>query len=1058
MELDRRNLIALGLAAVGTVSPPAMGRGALTRRFAILDLRVDGLTEPLATGDRVPHFSWKLAGSSAGLRQSAYRVTVARSAVDLATGRNLVWDSGRVTSAETFDIRYGGAPAAPRTRLWWRVESWVAGEQRSVASRPSFWETGLVSPSDWSAQWLACETATARRDREAGLHWITGSGMVRVDQERAFRTVLLADAPETAELLVSGSHVAGVWLNGLPLVAQQDDPVSWTTMAVYPLPLLAGRNAIAVEVKRVGGFGTPPPILAAIVRRGPISRATTAEGWKTSLAGAAQWRERDFDDSGWEPAIPVATKPVGEPWPTYPAVLLRHDFRAKGAVRSARLYATALGVYEAWINGQRVGDARMAPEFTDARKHILYQAYDVTALVRGGENAIGLWVGDGWYGSEYSNGSRFAFGPAPCRVRAQLELGYEDGSTEIVETGDGWATAPSPILSSEIYDGEIYDARLDQPGWATAGFTAAGWRAADRAEPPAVPIEPQRCPPIRVTKVLQPVKISEPLPGVHVADFGQNFAGWPRLRVRGPAGTRVELRFGEVLKPSGEVDQANLRTAWARDIYILGGRGEEVWEPRFTYHGFRYVELRGLPGPPDADTIAGLVGHTDLRIAGAFRVGDQVIQQFWRNSVWSQRSNFFGLATDCPQRDERLGWMGDAAVFWPAAAYNMDVEAFTARVMTDVRHGQSQKGAFPDVIPPFQPGLSLSSPGWADAGVILPHTAWRQYGATGVVTENWDAMERYLALILANNPDHLWKKSRGADYGDWLAVDAKQPGDPTTPKDLIGTAFWAADAMMMAEMAEAIGRPADAARYRALFESIRAAFVDAYVQADGTIGNGSQTSYVLPIRFGLLTPGARAEAGRRLAADIARRGDRLSTGFLGTPHILDALAATGQERAAVTLLLQRGYPSWGYMVEQGATTMWERWNSDHGDLSMNSYNHYAFGAIGAFLYRRIAGIDPAQPGFRHVRIAPIFDRRLKGAGADYHSVMGPIRTDWRYEGDGLRLDVSLPPNVTGEVTLPGRAGRIRLGRQPLTGRAVTARGATTQVRIGPGDHSFVVTA
>ena len=272
-------------------------------------------------------------------------------------------------------------------------------------------------------------------------------------------------------------------------------------------------------------------------------------------------------------------------------------------------------------------------------------------------------------------------------------------------------------------------------------------------------------------------------------DFGQNFAGWPRLKLQAAAGTRIEMRFAEVLKPSGEVDQSNLRSAFARDVYILKGEGEEVWEPRFTYHGFRYVELHGLAQPPTEDTLQGLVGHNDLTLTGAFRVGAPVIQQFWRNSVWSQRSNFFGLPTDCPQRDERLGWMGDAEVFWPAAAFNMDVQAYTARVMGDVRHDQAASGGFPDVIPPFAPGLSLSSPGWADAGVILPHTCWRQYGDTGVIGDNWDAMQRYMAWILKSNPDLIWAKSRGADYGDWLAVDAKQPGDATTPKDLVGTAI-----------------------------------------------------------------------------------------------------------------------------------------------------------------------------------------------------------------------------------------------------------------------------
>jgi len=669
---------------------------------------------------------------------------------------------------------------------------------------------------------------------------------------------------------------------------------------------------------------------------------------------------------------------------------------------------------------------------------------------------LGLWVGDGWYGSEFSAGSRFSFGAAPCRILAQLELSYADGSSDIIGTGEGWTTAPSAILSSEIYDGEVYDARLERRDWSEPGASGEGWRVAENAPRPTVAVEPQIAPPIRVTRDMTPLAISQPRPGVYVVDFGQNFAGWTRLAVRGAAGTRIEMLFAEFLSPTGEVDQSNLRTAFARDTYILKGEGEEVWEPRFTYHGFRYVELRGMPYPPTKETLIGLVAHNDLPVTGAFRIGDPVIAAFWRNSMWSQRSNFFGLPTDCPQRDERLGWMGDAEV-WPAAAFNMNVGAYSARVIEDVRHGQSKAGGFPDVIPPFMPTFQTSSPGWADAGIVLPYTVWRRYGDTGIINVNWDAMDRYMAYILERNPDHVWRKSRGADYGDWLAVDARNPGDATTPKDLIGSAYWAADATMMCEMAAAIGRSADAARYRALFASIRDAFAQEYVRPDGLVGNGSQTSYILPIRFNLLESRLRAEAGRRLAANITARGNKLSTGFLGTPHILDALADTGQEKTAISLLLQRDYPSWGYMVEKGATTMWERWNSDGDDQSMNSFNHYAFGAITDFLFRRIAGIAPLEPGFRRVRIAPICDRRLGYGGADYVSVAGVIKSDWRFGDDGLTLTVELPPNVRGEVILPGAMHKIRRNRLALRpSRSVVEESGTTRVAVNAGSNRFTV--
>jgi len=1016
MHLNRREAIGAGLAGAGMALAPLENWAKPDSAPRIEAARTCGLVDPLALGDLPPRFSWRLADSTTGARQLAWRVTVARSAEDLSAGRDLLWDSGRVSSGQCLDVAYGGPALPSRSRAVWQVEVWTG--HGSLKSAPAVWETGLASPSDWQAEWLASETPVARTDRLAGMHWIAGNETPKAGASRHFRWTL--DHPGgPAELCLSAHETVGLWLNGKPLPAPrgvpQDGPVRWAQMAVYPVMLAKGRNILAVEVRREVGFGVAPPVLAALLRHGPAlgERLTSlSPGWKVSNEAAEGWHWPAFDDAGWTDANPATgSLPIGTPWPIYPANLLRKSFALNGKVRAARLHATALGAYEARINGAPVDDRKLAPEFTDPSKRVLFQTYDVTANLREGDNLLAFTVADGWYGSKFSQNGRFCFGPAPCRLKAQLEIDYADGRREVIATGTGWQIAEAPVRAASIYDGEVHDARIDP----------VDWRAAETIEAPSVAVEPQRCPPIRVGEVRRPVATRRLSAGRYVLDFGQNFAGWPRLSVEATAGTQVEMRFAELIKADGSADQSNLRTAWQRDIYIAAGKGREVWEPRFTYHGFRYIEVSGVPDDPSRWSIEGLVGHQDLDLTGELRVGDPVVQKFWENAVWSQKSNFFGLPTDCPQRDERLGWMGDAEVFWPAAAFNMDVGAYTARVMEDVRHSQSAKGGFPDCIPPFVPTVSLSSPGWADAGIVLPWTAWRQYGDTGVIAANWQAMERYMDWLLATNPDHLWAKARGADYGDWLAVDAStaNPGEATTPKDLIGTAFWAEDARMMADMAEATGHAAAAAKYRALFDAIRQAFAAAYVKPDGSVGNGSQTGHVLAIRFGLLSPEGAAEAGKRLAADIARRGNHLSTGFLGTPHILDALALSGQEDMAVTLLLQRSKPSWGYMVEQGATTMWERWNSDEGDVGMNSRNHYAFGAIGAFLFRRIAGIAPLEPGFAKVAVAPIMDPRLGSGGATYRSVRGPIRTDWTAKDGRFRLDVELPPGVAGEVRLPG---------------------------------------
>lgn len=1025
MLINRREAIKGGVVAASlTAAPAALAAAAPARGPGVTMLRVCGLDNPLAIGDLPPRLSWQNAGFS----QTAYRVRVGRRADLLAAGNDLLWDSGRVASTQTLDIAYQGPALTPGEQAVWQVEVWDDRGSPARRSEPAVWETGI---GPWQGEWLAAETPTARLDRPAGLHWITGEGQLKPDADRAFRWTLESPVAGPAELCLSAHETQGVWHDGQPLAASSPEPVSWTQMAVYPVELKAGRNFIAVAVRRKVGFGVAPPVLTALLRLGDdlAERRTSADaGWRSTVDTAAGWQAPDFDDSGWQPAQPAkGALPIGQPWPAYPAVRLRRQFSLPGPVRRARLHATALGCYAAMLNGRAVGDARLSPEFTDPSQRVLYQTHDVTALLVQGENCLGFEVADGWYGSKYSTSGRFAFGPAPCRLIAQLEIELADGTRQVIATGPDWQIGPSPVLSASLYDGEAYDARLEQPGWSRPGVTGAGWRAAEPAPAPqGVAIDPQRCPPIRMREVLPAVAVNRLGPGHYVVDFGQNFAGWPRLTVAAPAGARIELRMAELLKADGRVDQANLRTALARDSYVAAGRGREVWEPRFTYHGFRYVELTGVPDERAAWTLEGLVGFQDLALTGDFRIGDPVIRKFWQNSVWSQKSNFFGLPTDCPQRDERLGWMGDAQVFWPAAAFNMDTQAFTARVCEDQRAAQRRNGGFVDCIPPFVPGAVSSSPGWADAGIVLPHTAWRQYGDTGVVDANWTAMTRYMDWIAASNPGHLWEKSRGFDYGDWLAVDAPDhnPGLPTTPKDLIATAHWARNAAMMAAMARGTGR--DPAPWDALFQRIASAFNAAYVRADGAVGNGSQTSQVLAIRFGLLDAATRQAAGRHLAADIVRRGNHLSTGFLGTPHILDALADAGQADMAITLLLQRSFQSWGYMVEQGATTMWERWNSDRGDVGMNSRNHYAFGAIGDFLFRRIAGIDPAEPGFAKVRIAPLMTQRLGSGGATYRSVRGPIRTDWTVKAGRFRLDAELPPGVSGDVQLPAPGGQMRL--------------------------------
>ena len=1044
------------VAGAGAAAAP-LGGGAVAASPSarIAGLRVDYIDRPLGLESARPRFSWRLDGKAVGLRQTAWRVQAAASESQLAAGP-WVWDSGRVEGGKSFDIAWAGPSLAARQHVVWRVCVWIQGRAEPLVSAASSFEMGLLTPDAWKADWIAAPDAEAEADRKAGMLWVFGNTPAD-PRPRRFRLKFdLPEAPVKAELLVTGKdELTAVWLNGTDL-AQPDWKPLWGTMrSLDPLASLkGGANVLGVEIAtKPEALPKTPAVFSALLRvtlsDGRVLRIVSNTDWKTRPAEGADWTS----DAGWTGTGSAQPWGFSPPWPARPAALLRRDFTVGKPVAHARLYATALGGYEAHINGKRVGTGLLAPESTDFRKRALYQIHDVTGLIRKGDNAIGAILADGWYASGFSwNVGRYSFGPPPNRLRAQLELTYADGTVEIIGTDEAWKAGAAPILSSEIYDGERHDARLEQAGWAAPGFAAADWKAAYKVETPAIALDAQPGPPIRETQRLKPVSVKTVAPGVHVYDFGQNFAGWARLKVKAAAGTRVQMRFAEVVKPDGSVDMANLRGARCTDVYTTKGQGTETWEPRFTYHGFRYVELTGYPGAPPKDAIEGVVIHSDCGLTGALKTSDPIIDKVWRNAVWSQRSNLVGLPTDCPQRDERLGWMGDAQVFWNTASYTMDVDAFTRRFMADARVAQSKDGSFPDVTPfPF---TWEGAPGWADAGVILPWTVWRQYGDTGVIDENWAAMEAWLKHIGDANPDFVWRNKRGIDYGDWLSPDAADPKAPTTPKDLIGTAFWAWDAELMTQMARATGRTAEAERYAKLRADIVAAFRKAFVRPDGGVGNDSQTSHILALRFGLLPDDLRAASVGRLGADIEKRGNRLSTGFLGTPYILDALADHGREATAVALLRQTAFPSWGYMVEKGATSMWERWNGDTGDVAMNSYNHYAFGAVAGFLYRRLAAIEPLTPGFEQIRIRPLNDARLPTGGGTYDSVMGRISTDWTRTAAGFELAVTIPPNARAEVHLPG--SRVSENGKPVgeAGAVRVLRRENNSVVIATGSGSF----
>ena len=766
-----------------------------------------------------------------------------------------------------------------------------------------------------------------------------------------------------------------------------------------------------------------------------------------------------------------------------------------------------------------MGDARFAPGWTDYQKRAYYQTYDVTEMLRSGRNALGVWVADGWFAGYLGLGlnggvgverlGRYNYGKTPA-VMAQLEIEYADGSHEIVGTDASWkVTGDGPVREADLLMGEFFDARKFQPAWANAKFDDANWSPAilarDNGQPEATfyeyanPITPggkrtlekhavqlgfKRPPllqsfpglPVRITEEIKTVAVATLTNGVHIFNLGQNIAGVVRLRVKGPAGTKIQLRYGEMLKQDGTLMTENLRFARATDFYILRGDADgETWTPRFTYHGFQYVELTGLPGKPTKDAITGLVLHSDTPLTSNFECSDPVMNRLFKNVVWTQRANFVDLPTDCPQRDERLGWTGDAQIYVRTATYNADVAAFYTKWLRELMESQRPSGAFPDFAPyPFQFALDFGT-AWTDVGIICPWTIWQAYGDTRVIERCWPNMVKFLDWRQSTSSNYLGIV-HGNNWGDWLSSGTK------TPLDYIDTVYFAHSTRLMAEMAQAIHRPDDAAKYTALLQKIKTAFHEKYVRPDGSLTVDNQTTYALALDLDLLPPELRAQSGKILA-DKIRNGETktesgMTTGFLGTRPLLPVLSAVGEHDLAVKHFQSRKFPSWGYEVEQGATTIWERWDGytkEHGfdgksgkqNAQMNSFSHYSFGAVCEWMFSRLAGIQSDGPAYKKIIIRPLPpkpgsnpDREpINWVKAHTDSIHGRIASEWRQTKGKFELNVEIPANTTATVFIPAHpAESITEGGQSLAkAKGVTllrVEGGQAVLAVGAGKYRF----
>ena len=698
------------------------------------------------------------------------------------------------------------------------------------------------------------------------------------------------------------------------------------------------------------------------------------------------------------------------------------------AIRRARIYATAHGVYELELNGVRVGDQELAPGWTAYESRLRCQTYDVTELLAPGANAVGAWLGDGWWRGHLGWDGRKDLYGSELGVLVQLEIEYTDGERQVVASGPDWMAADSPIRSSDLYNGEDFDARLLDSAWSTAGADTTGWAPVAVRELDVATLVAPDGPPVRHVESLAVQEVLTSPSGKTILDFGQNLVGRLRLRVTGSAGDVVTLRHAEVLE-HGELATGPLRAAKATDTYTLAGGGEESWAPRFTFHGFRYAEITGWPGDLDPAAVTAEVLHSDMERTGWFAASDPLVDRLHENVVWGMRGNFVDVPTDCPQRDERLGWTGDLQVFAPTAEYLYDSAGFLTSWLKDLAAEQQRYGGTTMVVPAITTGYQGPMAGWADAATVVPWTLYRAYGDVEVLRTQFDSMATWVdEVTAAAGEDRVW--SAGFQFGDWLdpTAPAGRPEAAQTYPEIVATAYFARSARIVADAAALIGREEEAARYGALADDVATAFHREYVSRSGRVLSDSATAYALALQFDLIADSAeRSRAADRLAEIVRGNGYKISTGFIGTPLICDALSANGHADAAYRLLLQTENPSWLYPVKMGATTIWERWDSLLPDGTVNpsgmtSFNHYAFGAVADWMHRVVAGLAPAEPGYRRLRIAPQPPRRgLTEASARLRTPYGDASSGWTLEDGELQLTVTVPVGATGEVVLPSGA-------------------------------------
>ncbi len=989
-----------------------------------------------------------------GQKQTAYQILVASSEAGLKASKGDWWDSGKVESEQSVLVRYRGKALGAHAECFWRVRVWDKDGEPTAWSKPAGWTMGLLDASGLEAKWIGLDGQDVTAYLQ-GTSWIWHPTETEPEKTAApatnhFRRVVTIPGGrkiKRALFQYTGDNECRGWINGRDLGARNHyRTVKWNDITTRIEPGqtyvfgLTGRNLGANKPAGVVGLLT-----IEFASGEPLVIRTDAH-WKVSNREENAWNTLGFDDSNWvAPKVlgPVGMQPWGEVRTAEDRCLtgrwLRKEFAVEKKVRRATAYFCGLGLSELWLNGAKIGEAMLSPALSQYDKRVFYVTYDVTKQLRRGANAIGAVLGGGRFCSDRSKVYAGTVNFGWPKMLLHLRIEHADDSVSDIVSDEFWKlTTDGPILSNGEFDGEEYDARKEFPNWSRPGFNDSAWQEVNLVSAPGGQLAAQMIEPIRVTQKLKPISINEPRPGMFIFDMGQNMVGWCKLKVRGPAGTKVQLRHAETLKRDGTLYMANLRGAQATDTYTLKGGGVETWQPRFTYHGFRYVEVTGFPGRPTLDAIEGQVVHDDLSVTGEFACSNELINRIYRNIVWGARGNYRSMPTDCPQRDERQGWLGDRSEECKGEAYLFHIAPLYAKWRQDMADAQRSNGSIPDVAPAYWPIYS-DNVTWPSSAILIPRALERHFGDAATIACSYDSAKLWIEHMLDFATNGIISKD---SYGDWCVppedprlIHSKDPARQTD-RALLATSYFYNDLRLMERYAQQIGKTDDAERWSRLADGCKTAFNEKYLNRElGQYDNGTQTSCVLPLAFGLVPDDLRERVFAQLVDKIENETKgHIGTGLIGGQYLMRVLSDNGRADLAYRIATQKDYPSWGYMAEQGATTIWELWNGNTADPAMNSGNHVMLiGDLVIWLYEYLAGIAPddAQPGFKHIIMTPNPVGDLTWVKASHRSPHGLIKSEWRKDGDKFDWRIEVPANTTATVSVPATtAGQVTESGEP----------------------------